>query len=426
MNETVSFSIVWDRVREAVREARSGLQGVREVWFLRDLTGRVSLVVTPEEETGSFAQLAEILARQLGAHAYPPDQAFVVLEREEREELRSEAISLQVDGVMLYLADPEITSRRWATVSELPGPHRFVLFGLKGGLGRSTTAAVLAMYLARKEYRVLVMDFDLESPALSSMLEPEEHPEFGIVEWLVEDLVDQGDALLDRMIGYPRWSADFTGRLMIVPAYGRTCREHIPQLGRAYLDKPPRKVGEMPEKWIQRVQRLVQRVEEKVEPTVVILDSRNGIHDIAAALITGLGANILMFAVDSEPTWNGYRILFQHWRDQDVVRLIRDRLYVVAALVPPVGQEEYLRRFQEHSYSLFTEYLYDEIPPEEGEWFSFDQTDETAPHMPFPVYWERGLLAWANLRSLDSDAVQSAYSEFLEQFGDRMKLEEAP
>ncbi|MCS7179024.1 MAG: P-loop NTPase [Anaerolineae bacterium] len=420
----VTFDETWNQVREAVQEARPALENVSEVWVLRDLMGRISLAVTPEENQGPFWYLAHILSRRLGAHAYPPDQTLLVLEQEERQEMRSDAIRLEESGVTLYLVDPEITGRRWAMTSELPGPPRFVLFGLKGGLGRSTTAAVLATSLAQKGHRVLLMDFDLESPALSSLLEPEDHPSFGIVEWLVEDLVDQGDALMEMMIGYPNWSVDFTGRLMVVPAYGRTCREHIPQLGRAYLDKFPRQLGEPAEKWVERIRRLIRRLEQKTEPSVVILDSRNGIHDIAAALVAGLPANVLMFAVDSEPTWNGYRILFQHWATYGLIRQIRERLYLVAALVPPVGQEEYLRRFQEHSYDLFAEYLYDETPPEEGEWFSFDQTDETAPHTPFPVYWERGLLAWANLRSLDSDAVQSAYRKFLEQFGKRMGLEE--
>ncbi|MCX8066492.1 MAG: P-loop NTPase [Anaerolineae bacterium] len=424
MRELVTFGEVWDRVRSAVREVRPELTDVREIWFLRNLMGRVSLVVTPEEDTGPFLRLGEVLFRSLNAHAHFPERALLVLEREEREKLRSNAISISEDGVQVYLVDLEVTGRRWAMTSELPGPPRFVLFGLKGGLGRSTTAAVLATSLAQKGHRVLLMDFDLESPALSSLLEPEDHPSFGIVEWLVEDLVDQGDALMEMMIGYPNWSVDFTGRLMVVPAYGRTCREHIPQLGRAYLDKFPRQLGEPAEKWVERIRRLIRRLEQKTEPSVVILDSRNGIHDIAAALVAGLPANVLMFAVDSEPTWNGYRILFQHWATYGLIRQIRERLYLVAALVPPVGQEEYLRRFQEHSYDLFAEYLYDETPPEEGEWFSFDQTDETAPHTPFPVYWERGLLAWANLRSLDSDAVQSAYRKFLEQFGKRMGLEE--
>lgn len=420
MTETVTFSEIWKQVRESVRETTPGLEGVQEIWALRDLSGRVSLVVTPQEEQGPFLQLAEVLHRKLGAHAYPPEGTLLVLEAKEREEMRADAIPVEEGGIRIYLVDPEITGRRWATVSEPPGPPRFVFFGLKGGLGRSTTLAVLADHLARKRHRVLVMDFDLESPALSSMLAPDEHPDFGIVEWLVEDLVDQGDIVLDSMSSQPRWSQDLGIDVIVVPAYGSQRREYIPQLGRAYLDKFPKRLEEPQEKWIGRIQRLVQRLEERTQPDVVLLDSRSGIHDIAAALITGLRAEVLLFAMDSEPTWSGYRILFDHWVTHGVIRQIRERLSVVAALVPPVGQEAYLERFRENAYRLFADFLYDETPPEVGDWFSYDVADEEAPHQPLPIYWERGLLAWESLRSLDTEAVQSAYREFLERFDQRL------
>lgn len=420
MRGTVTFSEIWDRVLESVREAAPDLGGIQEIWALRDLSGRVSLVVTPQEERGPFLQLAEVLHRGLGAHAYPPEETLLVLEAEEREEMRADAIPVEEGGIRIYLVDPEITGRRWATVSGPPGPPRFVFFGLKGGLGRSTTAAVLAAHLARKGHRVLVMDFDLESPTLSSMLTSDEHPDFGIVEWLVEDLVDQGDIVLASMSSQPRWSQDLGIDVIVVPAYGSQRREYIPQLGRAYLDKFPKRLGEPQEKWIERIQRLVQQLEERTQPDVVLLDSRSGIHDIAAALITGLRAEVLLFAVDSEPTWSGYRILFDHWVMQGVVRQIRERLSVVAALVPPVGQEAYLERFRENAYRLFADFLYDETPPEVGDWFSYDVADEEAPHQPLPIYWERGLLAWESLRSLDTEAVQSAYREFLERFDQRL------
>jgi len=50
--------------------------------------------------------------------------------------------------------------------------------------------------------------------------------------------------------------------------------------------------------------------------------------------------------------------------------------------------------------------------------------EEDAPHTPLPIYWERGLLAWPDLRSLESGPVQSAYSEFLQRF-ERQLLPEA-
>ena len=422
MNKVVTFGDTRDLVQEAIRKAE--LPSGSEIWILRDLIGRIS-VLLPEsagEPPEPLRRLVERMASTLGKHAYPPERAIVYLEPEHLEALRSEAVIWQEGGAKVLFLDREISGRRWVTIADLPGPPRFVLFALKGGLGRSTTAAVLAAHLARQGRRVLVLDFDLESPTLSSMLSPEEHPDFGLLEWLVEDLVDQAEALVPDMISRPAWSVDFTGEVMVVPAYGRRCQEHVAQLGRAYLDKPPKEAGDPPTKWVDRVRRLVQSLETDVGPDLVIMDSRSGLHDIAAALIVGLPAHVLLFAVDSEPTWSGYQILFRHWLENEVIRQVRERVSLVAALVPPTAQQEYLRRFREHAWDLFREWLYDEVPRDEpdAEWFSFDLMEEDAPHNPLPIYWERGLLAWPDLRSLESGPVRSAYSEFLKRFDQQL------
>jgi|YelNatPaOPRAMG01_1025707.scaffolds.fasta_scaffold30361_3 hypothetical protein len=431
MSTLITFGQTWALVQDAVRRAR--FPEGSEIWFLRGLTGRILVYLEekkkeekeiPEPTRQRLQPLLEILKSELGAHAYSPDRAVISLTREELEALRPEAIIHEVDGVRLYLVDREMTARRWATISDLPGPRRFVFFALKGGLGRSTTVAVLAAHLAKEGERVLVMDFDLESPSLSSMLSPEELPEFGIVEWLVEDLVDQADSLLPDMVGHPSWSTKFSGEVMVVPACGKVCQEYLAQLGRAYRDKPPAKLGDVPEIWVARIQRLVKRLEAYTEPTVVLLDSRNGLHDAAAALITSLQAQVLLFAVNSEPTWAGYRMLFQHWAQNQVIRQIRERLWLVAALIPPPDLDRdrnYLPRFREQAWELFREWLYDEEPSGEEEPFSYAPEDESAPHYPLPIYWQRGLLAIPSLRSLNFDEISpGAYGEFLSQFDQRL------
>jgi len=426
MSTLITFGQTWDLVQDAVKEAH--LPEGSEVWFLRGLTGRISVYLTPEMDQKipepARQRLLEILQSRLGAHAHSPDRAVIYLTPQELEALRPEAIPHEVDGVKLYLVDREMAARRWATISDLPGPQRFVFFALKGGLGRSTTVAVLAAHLAKQGERVLVMDFDLESPSLSSMLSPEDLPEFGIVEWLVEDLVDQADELPPNMVKHPSWSEKFLGEVMVVPACGKTCREYLAQLGRAYRDKPPARLGDVPEKWVERIQRLVTGVEEYTGPSVVLLDSRNGLHDAAAALITSLQAQVLLFAVDSEPTWEGYRLLFQHWAQNQVIRQIRERLYLVAALIPPPDLErdqDYLPRFRERAWELFREWLYDEEPSGEEKPFSYGLEDEVAPHNPLPIYWQRGLLAIPAFRSLNFDEISpGAYGEFLRQFDQRL------
>ena len=77
------------------------------------------------------------------------------------------------------------------------GPARCTLHSVKGGVGRSTTAAVLARHLARSEERVLVVDLDIESSGLASaVLERRTQPDFGGVDWFVEELVGWDDLMI--------------------------------------------------------------------------------------------------------------------------------------------------------------------------------------------------------------------------------------
>lgn len=72
-----------------------------------------------------------------------------------------------------------------------------------GGVGRSTAVAVTAWRLAQAGKRVLVLDLDLESPGLSSALLPAERlPMYGITDWLVEDLVNNGELIFGRYGGH--------------------------------------------------------------------------------------------------------------------------------------------------------------------------------------------------------------------------------
>ena len=65
--------------------------------------------------------------------------------------------------------------------------HTFYSF--KGGVGRTLALANVAVHLARRGRRVLVVDFDLEAPGLDTFppLRPEE-PVPGLVDYVVEYL----------------------------------------------------------------------------------------------------------------------------------------------------------------------------------------------------------------------------------------------
>lgn len=414
----IAFDDMGDRVSRILSDASEALHDAARIVLVRDLHGKVRLSVPEHAETSetcltALQSLAQQLQDELGPHGCPAQDAVLFVDPEVLADFQKHAREIQ-PGV--YWADRLVTGGDWWTVAD-PAPKRtaarYTFYSVKGGVGRSTTAAILAWHLSRAGERVLVVDLDLESPGLSSaMLDPSAQPEFGVTDWFVEDLVGQGDHVSERMVATPAWAQDLDGDVRVVPAHGRDSGEYLAKLGRVYLD------SDVP--WTGRLDRLLSRLEETYQPSVVLLESRSGLHDIAAATVTDLGAQVLLFAVDSASHWTDYGMLFRHWQRHGLAPSIRERLSLVSALTPETDTERYLQRFQEQAWNLFRDHLYDNVDPsgDSRDGYSFDLNEEGAPHDPIPVHWTRGLAAGASLRDLERErtTIQQAYHPFLKWF----------
>ena len=414
----VPFDAVRPRVMDLIKRSGSVPHGVGRLYLIRDLFGKVRIAVSDDARSedacrGALQCLADRMKEALGEHGYAARDAVLFVDSDRLSALEDEAVKIASNA---YWIDRLMTGGDWRTVSRLPRPEgkprRYTLFSVKGGVGRSTTAAVLAWHLARNGKRVLVLDLDLESPGLSSaMLDPQTQPELGVTDWFVEDLVGQGDRVIERMTAEPPWPQELEGAVRVVPAHGREPGEYLAKLGRVYM-------GAGGTSWNKRLGGLLSQLEVRYEPTIVLLESRSGLHDIAAATVTDLDAQVLLFATRSESNWTDYGILFHHWQRHGLARSIRDRLSIVSALTPELDTERYLLRFRQEAWDLFREHLYDDASASagSGEAFSFDLDDEHAPHDPIAVHWTRGLAAGTSLRDLEQTTVDQAYARFLGRF----------
>lgn len=422
--------------RENYKDTLSSLLQQEGAWLLinRDLNGRARLILPSHVEqnkshAGHWQGLAASLMARLGQHAYSANNA--ILYEASLDVVRQGAASWKLEGSNnIWIADRLATEGDWASIGfvNTNATPRIVFFSIKGGVGRSSALAACAWSLAQAGKRVLVLDLDLESPGLSTgLLPPDRQPKFGITDWLVEDLVDNTTEVLQNMFATCGLAHD--GEIYVVPAHGAQPGEYISKLGRVWMPKLNEQGRREP--WSQRLQRLLQRLEARIQPDVVLIDSRAGIDEVASSCVTDLGANlVLLFAQEGSQTWSGYRILFEHWQRAQVAPQMRERLQIVAAMVPELGGASYLEGLRESAYEVFVDTLYDEIRapaaedvgPKDGagklwrvdalvEGWSFDEADEGAPHHPWPVNWHR---SFAGLRSLHGrlaliDAVEIAH-----------------
>ncbi len=321
--------------------------------------------------------------------------------------------------------------REWRHVSASSAPNRVTLYGFKGGVGRSTATVVLARYLASQGKCVLAVDLDLESPGMSAIgLEADESPSYGIVDFLVE-VGMANEAGLDCVGRSNRLRVSGNGEVWVAPAGGRPRDRYtyLPKLNRAYLDFPETadpdtddSADVRPWTFARRLRAAVDYCADEVgrrsrPPDVVLLDSRAGIHDLAAVAITQLSDLSLLFAVNSAQTWSGYRELFSQWgTDYELTRRIRERLRMVAAMVPAAREVEYLDDFRDKAQLLFGESLYDEAGADDPDAFNPPVTGNEAPHSPLPILFSTDLIGIdtaSGLEWLRQDFVNAAFNPFL-------------
>ncbi len=421
----------------ALAVAKDAAETGVDVLLVRDILGRFSLILddrevhVPEE---SVERWRSRVIRELGRYAadrpvergselFLPESVFAsprVVDHTGHVPEEGQGRIRRLDNV--------VVGEDWGRVSTPPPraggspTSRVTLYGYKGGVGRSVATFMLAKYLANQDLCVLVIDLDLESPGSGPMLLSEDRlPRFGLVDQLVEAALDNAEGL-DLVARASHVTPRGNGELWVAPARGGG----VGTFPYKYIDKLNRVYAALPNGGMDfagRLETAVRVCEDAVgrlsrHPDVVLLDSRAGIHDLAAVAISRLCDLALLFGSDNRQTWAGYRDLFEAWHASGQATAIREKLRMVAAMVPDMGEQlkgAYLEAFRENAWSCFS-VLYDDIPAGDSTGFNPSPEDETAPHFPIPILFTLelvGLDAAATPGWDDREFVQTAYREFL-------------
>ncbi len=273
------------------------------------------------------------------------------------------------------------------SLDEADKPAIVSFYFFKGGLGRTTTVAAIALLLARAGKRSLVFDLDLESPGVGPLLlENIPLPDSGIVDYLVEwqllktrpvnlssyvtvqnqqDLVDQGQPL--RVMTAGRLDAHFLEKL-------------------ARLDF---------ENFVnQKTNPLVElfcHADDEYDLDFILLDLRSGLHDLGGLSLNGLSHLDILFGLETEQSWAGLEVVLGM-----LGQLPHREILLVHAMDPRLIFDQMAQtheRFRNHGYDLFKKnyYTVDEDIP--------DIADDNAPYG-LPIAFDTGLINFNRLSSV--------------------------
>jgi cellulose biosynthesis protein BcsQ len=392
---------------------------------VRDLQGCVSIIMDDDQfpDSAIAAGIAAQLHSKLGRYSAGPDEIFL---RESNlldptDIVGSEDLVDLPAYPGLRLLDRLLTNQDWIRkpLQNKPPIPTIVAFSIKGGVGRSTALAVLAWQLARNGRRVVVVDLDLESPGVASIF-LENYPEYGLVDWLVDRAGPEPDPrLLQECLMRAPISDECNASIRILPAAGEKTQDYIAQLSRCYLHSFTEEGADygFAEKLRDLLGSIANLADEK--PDVILIDSRAGLHDIGAAAVTRLAAEVLFFGRDERQSWQAYGRLFQtlqvarsiQWGmpDED----LRWRLKMIAAQVRD-RSEGAKQTWISNSYSEWLNLYDDESKGDEAS--SFGPDESVAPHFPAFIYYGDAATD-LNLANKDRrpvwESIQPLFDEFL-------------
>ncbi|OXM73867.1 MULTISPECIES: KGGVGR-motif variant AAA ATPase [Amycolatopsis] len=422
---TVRFDDAWRDARVvAIELADRGI----DVILIRDILGRVSLLLDLEEQPDWLEKVRADLQRAAGAFASPtPVQIsgdlFVPEQVLNSPDLLLERSRVGTHGSFSVLENGIVGADWTRRTADMNTRRRVTLYGFKGGVGRSTATFMLGKGLASQGKCVLIVDLDLESPGISWLTQADEDlSAHGIVDHLVEDAVGNADGL-QIVSRSQRVTAEGNGEVWIAPAAGtpRADYDYMAKLNRIYTDLPPAPDGRA-QRFGNRLDAAIRYAEAQVEtlsrkPDVVLLDSRAGIHDVAAVALTQLSDLNLLFAADTPQTWRGYGSLFAQWKHNPRRRDLGERLKMVASLTPAATVDEYLADFRDHAQVCFAETLYEDTTADELDAFNYSVNDPDAPHSPIPILFHSDLVGLDPTRDSDWHArplIKAAFERFVD------------
>lgn len=310
-----------------------------------------------------------------------------------------------------WFVEPVSPKRCEEEDEEARRPKVVVFYSFKGGVGRTTALAALAIQRARTGERVVVVDHDLDAPGAGRLFAADEQgttSAWGVVDYWLEQAVGRALPLADYHHSCRRRRVVGAGEAIVFPA-GRLGPEagYLEKLAR--LDLEPRASGSGP------LGALLSAIREELSPSLILIDARAGLADSAGWLLSGFADLHVLVSTGSEQGWQGTRLVIDRLGRQRVLRdLPQAGLLLVHTMIPEIsGANAGLRQaFEDRALEELRDLYYEKDvtrPPEErhgppaGEdpfWRLAESENSDAPHVPVGLSYKTRLATYDDLEQV--------------------------
>lgn len=315
-----------------------------------------------EQKIDSFL---ETINTDLGQY---PIAGYELLTPQEATEKPSATIQLPLWSDILMI--PESDQPIQIDEDSPKRPLIVTFYSFKGGVGRSTALGLVASILARRNRRVVMVDFDLEAPGISIMFRSDTETfngeTYGVLDYLHQRYLtpDQNIPQIESCI-YPI-NLPTRGELFLVPV-GEYNENYIHRL--ADLDRHTL------EKFYQRetnpVNQLIEDIKTQINPDVILIDARPGFNDTSAIALFDLADTGILCFSPTDQSFEGLRWVVKGVRKHRDYQGKPDLRFLLTPmpLVAPEQRQTWITRVEdwiEENWGLPSETtvgeLYYEIP----------------------------------------------------------------
>lgn len=266
-----------------------------------------------------------------------PILSYDLLTPEEAAEQPQEYIQLPLWSDILMAAEPD---EPFEVDEDTPNKKPFLVtfYSFRGGVGRSTALGLVAGILASKNRRVVIVDFDLEAPGISILLEPDlekiNKEQYGVLDYLYqrELIPDENFPKIENCVISANLSA--RGELFLVPV-GEYDENYIHRL--AEMDRGTLQAFYRQEK--NPVQQLIEDIKKRLEPDVILIDARPGFNDTSAIALFDLADMGIVCFSPTDQSLEGLRFVVEAVQKQRDYQGKPDLRFLVTPM-PPVGAEQ--------------------------------------------------------------------------------------